>query len=77
MKGKKKKDTLNGGIESIPWATEGRLASIIADSLRPRSDPIIEMVPWPKALVSVVQGDPNAGSGTRDTGIGLRVFPNP
>ena len=41
-------------------ATEERLASIIADSIRPRLVPEIEIVPWRKTQVLVVQVYPSA-----------------
>ena len=41
-------------------AAEERLASIIADSIRPRLVPDIEIVPWRKTQVLVVQVYPSA-----------------
>jgi len=41
-------------------ATEERLASLIADSIRPRLVPDIEIVPWRKTQVLVVQVYPSA-----------------
>jgi ATP-dependent DNA helicase RecG len=47
------------GVSDV-FATEERLASIIADSIRPRLVPDIEIVPWRKTQVLVVQVYPSA-----------------
>jgi len=47
------------GVPDI-LATEERLASMIADSIRPRLVPDIETVPWRKTHVLVVQVFPRS-----------------